>query len=48
MSTRIRRALIAVSDKPEYHELLGTAYTKTGQTNAAVAEFQKAKDMRGE
>ena len=40
--------LIAVSDKPEYHELLGTAYTKTGQTNAAVAEFQKAKDMRGE
>jgi tetratricopeptide (TPR) repeat protein len=40
--------LIAVSDKPEYHELLGTAYTKAGQTDAAVAEFQKAKEMRGE
>jgi tetratricopeptide (TPR) repeat protein len=40
--------LIAVSDKPEYHELLGTAYTKAGQTDAAVKEFQKAKEMRGE
>lgn len=40
--------LIGVDDKPEYHELLGTAYTKSGNTEAAVAEFQKAKEMRGE
>jgi tetratricopeptide (TPR) repeat protein len=40
--------LIGYSDKAEYHELLGTAYTKFGQTDAAVAEFQKAKEMRGE
>jgi len=40
--------LIAVNDKAEYHELLGTAYTKAGQTDEAVAEFQKAKEMRGE
>jgi tetratricopeptide (TPR) repeat protein len=40
--------LLAASDKPEYHELLGTAYTKAGRTNEAVAEFQKAKEMRGQ
>ena len=40
--------LIGYSDKPEYHELLGTAYTKAGDTDSAVAEFQKAKEMRGE
>jgi tetratricopeptide (TPR) repeat protein len=40
--------LIAFSNKAEYHELLGTAYTKAGKTKEAVAEFQKAKDMRGE
>ncbi len=42
------RELIAVSDKAEYHELLGTAYTKAKKTDEAVAEFQKAKEMRGE
>jgi tetratricopeptide (TPR) repeat protein len=40
--------LISASDKPEYHELLGTAYTKAGKTDEAVAEFQKAKEMRVE
>lgn len=40
--------LIAASDKPEYHELLGTAYTKSGRTDEAVAEFKKANEMRGE
>ncbi len=40
--------LIAFSDKAEYHELLGTAYTKSGRTAEAVAEFTKAKEMRGE
>ena len=40
--------LIATSNKPEYHELLGSAYTKVGRTDEAVAEFQRAKEMRGE
>ena len=40
--------LIEFSDKPEYRELLGSAYTKAGDTDRAVAEFQRAKEMRGE
>jgi tetratricopeptide (TPR) repeat protein len=42
------KQLIEFNDKPEYHELLGSAYTKMKRTEEAVAEFQKAKEMRGE
>lgn len=42
------KQLIEFSNKPEYHELLGSAYTKLKRTEEAVAEFQKAKEMRGE
>ena len=41
------QTLIEFSPKPEYYELLGTAYTKAKMTNEAVEAFQKAKELRG-
>jgi tetratricopeptide (TPR) repeat protein len=42
------KALVEVNDKPEYHEMLGSAYSNAGMSDEAVAEFRRADELRGQ